>query len=499
MKFGQFFPVFNRPEYPKNPEAFQSAMAWSLIDTNDEIKFKELVEGFKPGKPIGLIYKKIHSIAKNINLVETWPSSTRLKVLSKSLSDAGIRPNESVDMDFVSRSLLKALEGVKADNAKGYAAAPITRAAAYLQNPVGVHTKEGPPNFARIIEQIYEGGKALDSDSMSAASGWLAAISGDAENQFDRAIEAGIAGYLAELGPGRSLLEENSKSPLEESQPRWLRESSTPLRWFNTTWQVFCQPEWRTSLAGRRWSDWASCILRTGISMAFLWESRFYQTLGKLLLAESLEPIDASRMLLHNSRPLLDWHEPELAITVRDQNSGIISSIRDGYSVRSFLDNESDVLDRLDGSLEDIERWQSADGFGEFISMIHRALSESDKKQLEGCFQRTPGGANNTIETVQYSLGTRQETGKHADFYGLLARRSRRFLVVQPGEEWIVVIASMCAKLPGDRTVLRNVRKSLSQLGIGVSREILVSELERAGLTSSSHDADDAIEVWAGF
>jgi hypothetical protein len=195
----------------------------------------------------------------------------------------------------------------------------------------------------------------------------------------------------------------------------------------------------------------------------------------------------------------LDWHQEDLALTVRDENSGIKNSINDGYAVRTLLQNDSDILERVSGDPADVENWTTPQGFDACIRRIHGVLTDADKERISACFRQTSSGAKNTIETVQYSLGIRQETGKHADFYGLLARRSRRFLVVQPGEEWIVVVASMCAGVPGGRTILRNVRKSIAELGIGVSREVLIGELERAGLTTSSHDADDAIEVWAGF
>ena len=43
------------------------------------------------------------------------------------------------------------------------------------------------------------------------------------------------------------------------------------------------------------------------------------------------------------------------------------------------------------------------------------------------------------------------------------------------------------------------VKESLAELGLAPSRDTLVHELERAGLSRSSHDADDGIEVAAGF
>ena len=488
----------NRPEYPKNPEAFQSALAWSLADSTVEIDPENFPEKVDPSKPTGLIYRKISSRARNINLLETCPGSSEIGHLSNSLGDAGLQPDASISLDFVSESLLGALEGVKPDRAKGIAAAPVTRAAAFLQNPVGVHTKANPPNFAKIIEQIYAAGNPAGSESSSAADAWYKAITAY-EGRFEKAIESGLSGYLENSALGLRLPNGTPSSPPGFEQPLWLRQIETPFSWFHRNWSTFCSPQWRKALAGRRWSDWASCILRTGISAAYLWESRFYRDLGKLLLSESISEGEARSKLIDHAGPLLEWYEPNLRLTVRDQNSVIRTIINDGYTVRSLLQDNPDVLERVDSEELELDDWQTIDGFDRVIRAIHRNLTGADRDSIAACFERASSGAKNTVETVQYSLGIRQETGKHADFYGLIARRSRRFLVVEPGEEWIVVIASMCAAQPSGRTVLRTVRQSLAQLGISVSRDVLVGELERAGLTTSSHDADDAIEVWAGF
>ena len=60
-------------------------------------------------------------------------------------------------------------------------------------------------------------------------------------------------------------------------------------------------------------------------------------------------------------------------------------------------------------------------------------------------------------------------------------------------------MASLAARRPGHFTSLRAIRQQLRLLGISAPREILVNELERAGLARSSHDADDAIVVQPGF
>ena len=505
MKFDEIFPVLNRPEYPKNPEAFQSALAWSLVDFAPVVDDKEVTEGnggnsSSFNKPLGLIYKKITaSRARQIRLQETRPTEADLTSFAGRLLAAGLLPEEALEIENVAQSLLDALEGVKPDKAKGVAATPLTRSIAYLQNPVGVHTKANPPNFARIIEQVYSAGDRKSEVGKSAALSWYKAITASGGQALESTIEKAFASHLA--SPPLPDLESVDLAGLFDLQvqPDWLRNSDTPFKWFHSTWSDFCQDSWRNSLPSRRWSDWASCILRTGISLAFLWECRFYRNLGRILLKDEIDGPEARDSLLSGAGPLLEWHEPGTSLTVKDQGPTIRTTIRDGTSIRTYLREDSDLLERLGGNASDIARWQSIEGFGEFITALHGLVDEDARNEIAGRFGQQPSAAKNTIETVQYSLLSRKESGRQADFYGVLARRSRRFVVVEPGEEWIVVIASMCARQPGGTAVLKAVRSALRDLGIGVDRQTLVGELERAGLTASSHDADDAIEVWAGF
>ena len=142
----------------------------------------------------------------------------------------------------------------------------------------------------------------------------------------------------------------------------------------------------------------------------------------------------------------------------------------------------------------------SPTGLADFVARAQRLMNQSSRAELLSCF----GGdlkpsAKNTLETVRYLLLCRQVHGEDADFYGLLARHGRRWAVVEPGPEWIVVFASLSAKQPGGWANLRQLKDSLKELGLSPSRETVVQELERAGLSRSSHDADDGIDVAAGF
>ena len=149
-----------------------------------------------------------------------------------------------------------------------------------------------------------------------------------------------------------------------------------------------------------------------------------------------------------------------------------------------------------------IEKARSApDGFNEISGWLSSLMNEDKTTELtERLSDPTETRSmKNMLETIRYLLVSRNEIGRQADFYGLLATRSRRFLVVEPGEEWIVVLSGLSSKEPGAHGILRDLRAGLRDLGIEAQRTTVIQELERAGLARSSHDADDAILIWAGF
>lgn len=479
-----FFPL-NRPEYPKNPEILQSALAWSLDDGKS-----------KPDPTRGLVYEeRVPSTAKSLKIVEARPSpSESIEILEElDLIIGGGGASESQ----LANSLWDELRAVSAQKAKAFSAMPLTLGTAMLQDPVGVHAKTGPPNFAQIIEQIYRAGAGRAVPSREAAWRWHNAVS--ASNDPLLGFLDRLAGQVLQNRIGRNPIPviaktAKAKDGLAADPPAWLQSVPTPMVWFYDSWNALCSDEWRNALPSQRWADWASCVLRMGIGCTFLWEACFFQRLGRLLLAD--QPADDLRSLLA-PLPLLRWRESNLQISVRDENSRLIRTVLDGTRVRIFL---GDVLESHDQEINN--RWHASDGIIDFCEWFSRKASRSGsfRSELNNCFG---GGkfsaANNVLETIRYLLLARSESGAQADFYGVLRRRSGRFLVVSPGEEWMVVLASLAAESPGKQCTLGRLRESLASLGIYAEREQVIQELERAGLSRSSHDADDALVVWSGF
>lgn len=480
-----WFPL-NRPEYPKNPEVLQSALAWSLDSGR---------QPSERGK--GLVYEeKTKSGARTVEILQARPSAEESHALLRQMNlSIGARGHDSEQLHD---SLWDGLRAVTAQKAKAYSPVPLTVGMAMLQDAVGVHAKAGPPNFAEIIEQVYRAGTSSAVETGEAARRWSSALStGDG----DRLLEFldVVSGRILEARIGRNPLAAIADATRRGGQlapalPAWLSSARTPMNWFHESWNTLCTPAWRGVLPPQRWSDWASCVLRTGVALTFLWEARFFQHLGRFLLSPTGESVSGT---ISRQMTLLRWRSAGLPITVRDENSRLIQTVLDGTRVRITLDEilSTHVNDRAGD-------WHSKDGLDDFARWFASdpVRYKDFRSRVSACYG---GGkfppANNSLETIRYLLLARSESGQQADFYGLLRRRSSRFLVVSPGEEWIVVAASLAAGSPGARCTLGALRSSLASLGIYAERDEVITELERAGLSRSSHDADDAIVVWSGF
>ena len=107
--------------------------------------------------------------------------------------------------------------------------------------------------------------------------------------------------------------------------------------------------------------------------------------------------------------------------------------------------------------------------------------------------------ANTTWEGIRYSLLVRLPAGPDADHYGLLRSVGRRYLVVQPANEWIAVVASLTAPAPGAPTTVGSVQRSLYDLGLRPQPRDLITLLARAGMARGSADADQAVVVQAAY
>ncbi|KQQ93800.1 hypothetical protein ASF62_06280 [Leifsonia sp. Leaf325] len=101
-------------------------------------------------------------------------------------------------------------------------------------------------------------------------------------------------------------------------------------------------------------------------------------------------------------------------------------------------------------------------------------------------------------EAIRYALRTRDAAGPFADYFGVL-RQSGRYLTVEPGTEWIAVVASLACEKPGGSTDVATVIQALEEMGLRPELADLVALLERAGLARGSADADQGVVVESAF
>jgi len=479
-----------RPEYLKSPDMALSALVWSLVGKNNSM-------GIGPGR--GLVYhERIPSGSSRLEIKKVLPASSsfyeslfnEFEILGLDASSASMGNNEII------KSLLYAIVGTQPAKAKSFSCLPINPAAALLQDLRGIHGRTGPPNFAKIIQQIYQLGCNVSGKQETAASIWYRQLASESTQDVFKFLTEGLKLVGTHIGDEIDIPEVKEVFCDDDFEPtKWLMDTPNPFNWFYLTWNIFCKEEWTKTLPRRKWVDWASGIIRTSLGMCYLWESNFYKKLGtQLIRGHTTSPSDAASFILSSNDPLINWIGPEFPISIRDNNSKIIKLVGTGLGVRGVLSSWISSL----GDNVFKRDYKSFDGLSHWIEDARPLINSELQREIELQYNtksNPPRSINNTRELIEYSLMNRGQYGKNADFYNLLSRKSNRFLVVDPGGEWVVLMSSLAAKLPGNPTTLAILKDSFSKLGIHFNREQLVKELEKSGLSKSSHDADEALEI----
>jgi hypothetical protein len=466
-----------------------SALVWSLVGDNNSM-------GIGPGK--GLVYhERVPSGSSRLDIKKVLPAdSSFYESLYTEWDRRGLDTSSvPIGNNEVVKSLLYAIVGTQPTKSKSFSCLPINPAASLLQDLRGIQAKTGPANFAKIIQQIYQLGCADTGKNETAASIWYKQLA----SEPDQGIFKFLSDALKFVGPHRegeiAIPEVKTVFCDKDFIPtEWLLNIPNPFVWFYSSWNIFCKEEWTKSLPRRKWVDWASGIIRTSLGMCYLWEADFYKKLGTQLIGNyDNSPSDAASYVLSSNDPLINWIGPEFPISIRDNNSKIIRLIITGSGVRDVLGNWMRTL----GGNSFKRNYKSINGLSNWIEDARSLITREQQRDIEWHYNTTKltSAMKNTKELINYSLTSRGEYGTNADFYNLLTRKSNRFLVVDPGGEWVVLMSSLAAKLPGHPTTLAILKDSFSQLGIHFNRKQLVKVLEKSGLSKSSHDADEALEI----
>ena len=461
-----------RPQYVAVPEALISALAWKAFDVD------------LGSDPIGLIYRidpeKQEKQPKTFALRATEPVTRESLVeFGNALKESGVR--SQVAPEVLARAVLNSVVGVRAEKSGKQPATPITPGLALLQNMRGLQGSKNPPDLARIMETMYLlGGGAEQSAVGGMTTRWISAATARMEmDSLLRAVDAAVDGSL--LGSKRE--ESSSKKPVAPFAGSVL--AGTPYAWLAHSWDTLTSRPWVEALPARVWVDWATTVLRLGLGMGFLWEAAWYETIARKLL-KSESPAAGEELfdwLVSQVGEVLPWKSSRSTTSVRDVAPVLSWRIHRGDRVRRILSEE--LADYPEGETYG-QAWERLRANPELRSELTAALGSKEK------------GANNAWEAVKYALLTRDATGPSADYYGLL-RSNGRYMTVEPGTEWVAVVASLACGAPGQQSNVGAVMDSLAEMGMQPELSDLVALLERAGLARGSADADQAVIVESAF
>jgi hypothetical protein len=484
----------NRPQYVSIPELHLAALAWSLDPAGST---REIAVGATKFDGLAYRQREIPSARASLKIASTFPhphDEHRDAIAAALMRDLSLTQAQAIDATEV---LLCELEVVASLGSKRSAAAPLTLEAALLQDVIGLSGVKNPPAYALIIEQFF----ALGGGSGSAAAAWLTAV----ERSSGGAVPEWLNHVLGSLAPKvvsdvASSIRSGAK-PLSDGlrKPVWLAEREiTPFRWFAKAWTSLCGDSWIDHMPRRRWTDWATCVLRTAIASGYLFEMHLTQRLT-LGLIQSTEPRDVVASALEDAERLLAW-DSSRTISARDVEPVMGSLSATGTACRNLLaelqkahpDMPSPSM--FDHAADGLEQWLhgARTVLAPFSDEIRRKVAAA----IDGATY-TAGSGKNVREMIRFSFLGRG-AAQSVDLYGLLSKAGR-YSLVDPGQEWLVAVASLTAAGPRQPARLASLNKALRSLGIAANTHTLVSKLEAYGLARSSHDADEAIEIQPAF
>lgn len=471
---------FNRPEYYSVPEALVSALCWRAFEFRQSLPVHEASGSAdsSKSKPLGYMYHATQKVRKTVDVQTTRPIGQRAKSFGAELVAQGVVTDAGPQL--LGETIAASILGVRIEQNGNQPASPMTPALALLQDLRGVTGKANPADYGEILEAMFTLG-SRKQPTMSASEYCLNAM--DHRLQED-SILAAIDSAVAEFVLSDTLLRRENV-PVNTRAVAWGDYyPETPFVWFAETWETLNSEEWVEALPARVWVDWASTVLRLAVGLGFLWEYSWYEALGTALARNRIP--DTFPELLNSVRTPLPWQSSRSAVSVRDVGAQIRTKLARGDVALRFLKSRMAEL-------------QKEPDFGELdaIGFLQRVAHEDHDLNRRLLAAKVP--PQSLWETVRYGLQTRDSSGPHTDYFGILRPRGTRFLLVEPGTEWIAVIASLSCKVPQGRTNVRAVMRNLTRMGLQPEVADLISLLEKAGLARGSADADQAVIVQSAF
>lgn len=471
MITSQIILPLNRPQYVPAPEGFISALAWSLFT----------VEANNTGRRIGYRFKKteLDKAYVAVDMRYNFPEELADQLtLTKSLHSLGVI--EPANTNRIGEAVVNSVLGTRSEKSKFQPASPMSPSLALMQNYVGILGTANPPDLAGIMESLYSLGNPADEDRR-VANQWLDAV----EHRLTldpllRAVDSSINETILEAPRELQL-----KTKAEGARASSDSFPNSPFAWFAQVWPRLTSKEWVEALPAKVWTDWATTVLRLSFGLGYLFEVTWYETVAKELLGSS--PPTWSK-ILDRMGSIVPWQKSNLSTVNRDVASRLKWRVYRGVQIREILSKWISV-----NMTHENEQADDA-----FIKM--HADSELRKKLTSALISKDDSGsATNLWEAIKYSLTVREQDGEFADYYGMFRRHQRKFLFVDPGTEWISVIASLTSELPNQTVDLKRVMGALKLLGTEPDQLDLLDLLERAGSSRGSADAGQGVSVKTAY
>lgn len=511
-----------RPEYVPFPENLISSLAWRFAVGS--FPGWEVHEG----KPVALIYKK-SPLAKNaprVHFVETRPdvASEVLGDWVEALVASGFRLGDGAS--YSAKSISDALLGVNIEMSSRQPATPLTPFIALLQNGQGVMGKPGPVNVGLILEQLFALGNpnlsttephALGVEDSVAAS-WYVALHtklfvDDFMSLMDRSVEAMILKHplnqnnarTDEIFPNVNNLAGLLQPRIEDTDEisEIYLGPNTPFAWFCDTWRKLTSERWVNALPARRWIDWATTVLRVAFGFSYIWEANWYLAIASAITSaeenheekclysvhsEGEDPTIVNLDFIINSPRLkngvaMHWKDAQSNLTFRDVTPALRVTLSRGLRIRNIL--------------IDFQK-QNPDMSIEETMYSLRINAQSREELIEAQREKYREQTKTVWEAVKYTLTERDSSG-NKDFYGFMKTIKRKYTVIDPGTEWLAVIASLAIDNPGGMGKLGTVLNELGRIGLRPSVSEMTRYLESAGLAHSAADADTAVSIESAF
>jgi hypothetical protein len=478
--FDQCLLPLKRPEYVPLPEVLISSLAWQLNEDQRKADDKAAV---------GRVFRALsESKAKKISIVQRPEGREQRSSLGVSLKQKGIRP-DSLEPLELAEGALSSVAGIKSSKGRTQAASPLTPHLALLQNARGVTAKKSPPDVAGYLQQLFDlGARGGSATGPLVATTWYNASTRRLHNDpllrtIDHAVRDSL---LQDIAQGLTFKEPDlppaNQSILSDCGP-------TPFTWFRSSWLTLTSDAWVDALPARVWVDWALAILRLSVGMGYLWESSWYVRLGEAIVRGHLEPGRAApspQDIAQSIDSLLPWRKQRSSVSIRDVNPALRLTTFRGQAVRELLGDYLEAEKEI--------------GRQRFTIGLENASRDDDLvgRLREKLSTRQPHGRT-AWETIRYNLLTREESGPFTDYYGLLRMNGPRYLVIEPGTEWIAVVASLACREPGGEANLGDLLASLAELGLYPEMTDIVALLERAGLARGSADADQGVQIKSAY